>query len=129
MNLRPHHLLCIQKFTGHGYDSDFTAHMQSVVSELSENPQTQITVARGCDELCKVCPNNISGVCASLEKVSLMDSAVLGICDLAYGENVPWAKTAGKARERILETEEFNSICACCQWFELCRRTEVYYEC
>ena len=128
MNLRPHHLLCIQKFTGHGYDSDFTAHMKSVVSELSENPQTRITVAQGCDELCKMCPNNINGVCASLEKVALMDSAVLGICDLSHGENVPWAKAAGKARERILETEEFNSICAYCQWFELCRRTEAYYE-
>ncbi len=128
MNLRPHHLLCIQKFTGHGYDSDFTAHMKSVVSELSENPQTQITVAQGCDELCKMCPNNINGVCASLEKVALMDSAVLGICDLSYGENVPWAKTARKARERILETEEFSGICACCQWFELCRRTEASYE-
>ena len=101
MNLRPHHLLCIQKFTGHGYNSGFTAHMESVVSELSENPQTQITVSQGCDELCKMCPNNISGVCASLEKVSLMDSAVLGICDLAYGENVPWAKIAKKARKPI----------------------------
>ena len=51
MNLRPHHLLCIQKFTGHGYNADFTAHMKTIVSELAENPQ--ITVAQGCDDLCR----------------------------------------------------------------------------
>ncbi|MGN0573111.1 MAG: DUF1284 domain-containing protein [Acutalibacteraceae bacterium] len=128
MNLRPHHLLCIQKFTGHGYNEVFTAHMKSVVSELSENPGAEITVAQGCDDLCKMCPNNINGVCASLEKPALMDSAVLGICGLTYGEKIPWAKTAKKARELIFETEEFNKICACCQWFELCRSTEANNE-
>ena len=128
MNLRPHHLLCIQKFTGHGYDADFTAHMKRIVSELRDNPETQITLAQGCDDLCSRCPNNLCGVCDSLEKVACMDSAVFHICGLAYGEKVPWATAAGKARERIFETEEFYNICACCQWFELCGRTEVCYE-
>ena len=128
MNLRPHHLLCIQKFTGHGYNADFTAHMKSIVSELTVNPETQITVVHGCDDLCKMCTNNIGGVCTSLEKVTFMDSAVLSICDFAYGENVLRAEAAGKAREEIFETEEFHNICACCQWFALCRSTEVCYE-
>ena len=48
MNLRPHHLLCIQKFTGHGHSADFTAHMTAVVSELAENPETAVTLAKGC---------------------------------------------------------------------------------
>ncbi len=128
MNLRPHHLLCIQKFTGHGYNAPFTTHMTSIVSELADKPMTQITVTRGCDVLCKMCPNNMCDVCTSLEKVALMDSAVLSICDLAYGENIPWTRLAGKARERIFETDEFNKICTNCQWFELCRSTEVNYE-
>ena len=105
-----------------------TEGMKSIVSELTENPNTQITVAQGCDDLCKMCPNNISSVCTSLEKVALMDSTVLSICSLAYGENVLWTKSADKARERIFETAEFNNICACCQWFKLCRSTEAYYE-
>ena len=128
MNLRPHHLLCIQKFTGHGYHAGFTAHMQSIVSELAENPKTQVTVVQGCDDLCKMCPNNRNGVCTSLEKVAFLDSAVLSVCNLTYGENILWTTAANKAREQILDTEEFNHICACCQWFELCRRTEVCNE-
>lgn len=127
MNLRPHHTLCIQKFTGHGYNEDFTVHMKSIVSELANQSSTQITVTRGCDDLCEMCPNNINGVCTSLEKVALMDSAVLNTCNLTYGENVLWTDLAGGARERIFETDEFNHICSSCQWFELCRSTEVYY--
>ena len=127
MNLRPHHLLCIQKFTGYGYSADFTEHMKSIVSELNNNPQIPITVTQGCDDLCKMCPNNINGVCTSLEKVALMDSAVQSICNFAYGENIQWTKAADKVREKIFATEEFNNICTCCSWFELCRSTEVYH--
>ena len=128
MHLRPHHLLCIQKFTGHGYNADFTSHMQSIVSALTENPDIRITLVHGCDDLCKMCPNNENGVCASLEKVASMDSAVLNSCNFAYGETVLWTEAARRAREQIFETEDFSNICACCQWFALCRRTEVRYE-
>lgn len=125
MNLRPHHALCIQKFTGHGYDENFTAHMTAVVSELAKNPLTQITVTKGCDELCGMCPNNVSGVCTSLDKVNSMDSAVLEICGIDYGENIQWTDLAGSARERIFKTDEFNRVCSSCQWLGLCKNTEV----
>lgn len=128
MHLRPHHLLCIQKFTGHGYDEAFTAHMKSVVSELTEKAGAEITVKQGCDDLCKRCPNNQGGVCDSLEKVDSLDRAVLDACALAYGEKLLWTEAASKAREKIFETKKFHHICACCQWYELCRRTEEKHE-
>lgn len=132
MNLRPHHFLCIQKFTGHGYNAVFTAHMASVVSELSHNRETQITVTRGADDLCRMCPHNRSGICTSAEKVAQMDSAVLKLCHLAYGDCLSWEELARRAGERILETEKVHCVCNCCQWFELCRNTEgdteEYYE-
>lgn len=128
MNLRPHHILCIQKFTGHGYNAAFTAHMTSVVQELKDKPMTDITITKGCDALCEVCPHNVDGVCSSLDKVSLMDSGVLSTCNLAYGEKVPWTDLARKGREQIFETDEFNHICGGCQWFELCSSMEVTYE-
>lgn len=128
MNLRPHHILCIQKFTGHGYNAAFTAHMSSIVSQLTDRHMTQITVTQGCDDLCNACPNNISGKCASLEKVSMMDSAVLEICNLTYGVIAPWDELAHKARERIFAAGKFHRVCSCCQWLELCKNTEVSNE-
>lgn len=125
MNLRPHHLLCIQKFTGHGYDEAFTEHMTDIVSKLKNDPITEITVTNGCDDLCKVCPNNINGVCTSLQKVDFMDSSVLGVCEIKYGDTAPWNYLAKTAYERIFETDEFNKICSSCEWFELCKSTEI----
>lgn len=128
MNLRPHHLLCIQKFTGHGYNAAFTAHMTSIVSQLTDRPETGITIVQGCDELCRECPNNADNTCTSLEKVTFMDSAVLDVCRLTRGETASWAELADKARKQIFKTEEFYKICSCCQWFSLCRSTEVHHE-
>lgn len=123
MNLRPHHLLCIQKFTGHGYDAAFTAHMSSVVSELASK-NIQITLIKGCDDLCSACPNQTDGICTSLEKVDFMDNTVLCICDFSYGDTLSWEEAAKKAREQISETEKFGTVCASCEWFELCKNTE-----
>lgn len=128
MNLRPHHILCIQKFTGHGYDAMFTEHMKSVVSKLRNTQETEIVITQGCDELCSMCPHSIGDSCTSLEKVDRMDSSVLNNCDLTYGENVQWATLAHRARKRILETDVFYHVCSDCQWFELCKSTEGYHE-
>lgn len=128
MNLRPHHLLCIQKFTGHGYNAGFTEHMKAIVSKLTDCPETPVMIVHGCDDLCEMCPNKRNGVCVSLEKVSLMDKMVLSTCGLSDGDLVSWTELSGNVRKQILTTDRFTKICACCQWFELCRNTEVSYE-
>lgn len=128
MNLRPHHILCIQKFIGHGYNEDFTLHMNTIVSKLINNPKEQITITQSCDDICKRCPNNINEFCSSLNKVAMMDASVLVNCNLKYGEKLPWIELAYKARKSIFETNKFNEICNECEWIELCRNTEICYE-
>ena len=128
LQLRPHHLLCIQKFVGYGYDEAFTAHMTSVTAMLAEKPNTPVTLTQGCDALCAVCPHNENGVCTTFEKVSFMDSAVLAAIRLAYGEELPWDTLARKARDKIFSTEEFPRICGSCQWYALCGNTALSEE-
>ncbi|SDB13574.1 hypothetical protein SAMN02910298_00708 [Pseudobutyrivibrio sp. YE44] len=123
MNLRPHHLLCIQKYTGHGYDENFTNHMDNTVDSLAEG--CSVTLIEGCDDLCIACPNNIDGNCNSLDKVKQMDEAVLGACGLSYGMSSEWSKLANLARGKIFETSEFDKICYYCEWFELCNNTPI----
>ena len=122
MNLRPHHLLCIQKYTGHGYDAAFTAHMNAVTEQLRRDPQTQVTLVSGADTLCAVCPHQCGGVCDAQEKVTAMDRAVLKHGFTAQNGGA-WAELAAAARTEILFTEVFHQICACCQWYDLCRQT------
>ena len=54
-----------------------------------------------------------------------MDSAVLAVCGFAYGEEFPWEPLARKARKKIFFTDEFPRICGSCQWYALCRNTEI----
>ena len=65
IRLRPHHLLCLQTFVGHGYSPEFTAHMTIVQKQLTTDPLTPITLVNGPDDLCGHCPNCVDGSCTS----------------------------------------------------------------
>lgn len=125
MKLRPHHALCIQKFTGHGYDESFTLHMTRTVRNLREHPDTRVDIISGCDDLCAHCPNYKSGVCSTLEKVEAMDSAVLAAVGMLPGEAVEWGRLSALAKKAVFETAEFEKICKSCEWFELCKNTSI----
>ena len=125
MHLRPHHLLCIQKYTGHGYDAAFTAHMTAVSLHLRNAPQTVVTLQNGADDLCKQCPHLESGVCDAEQKTGALDRAVMRTLSVQYGTSAAWYAFAQDANAKILQTNAFHEICACCQWYDLCRKTEV----
>ena len=123
MKLRPHHLLCLQKYTGRGYDGPFTAHMNELVRRLTADPQEPVQLTQGRDDVCVACPHLVDGRCASQEKVTHMDRGVLGACGFAYGQVDSWRALAVSAENKIFQTEQFNEICGSCQWIELCRGT------
>lgn len=122
MKLRPHHLLCIQKFTGHGYDEAFTVHMTRLVQDLSMG--RKVILHKGCDEVCSACPNNIAGRCKSFEKVQMLDEGVLEACQLSYGDNGDWSDISSIAKDLVFNTDEFYRICGSCEWYELCKNTK-----
>ncbi len=128
LNLRPHHLLCIPHFTGHGYDAAFTAHMTAVTERLRAQPQTPVTLTVSCDDLCAACPHNQNGICDSQEKVTALDSAVLAACAFSAAQSGEWAALAETVRTRILQTGLFRQICASCEWYALCRQIHTEKE-
>ena len=109
--------MCMQMYTGHGYDRKFVLHMNEVISKLDK-----IIIQEGCDEICTHCPHK-KGQCVRYEKVKRLDESVLSCCGLHYGENVRWNEVAKKVRETIFETPTFEKICGNCDWYELCRKT------
>ena len=131
LRLRPHHLLCLQKYTGHGYDDRFTEKMNEVVRFLREEPETAVFLVCGEDDLCKSCPNNTDGRCSSQEKVSFMDESVLSFCGLKTGQPARIDDLFRNAGSKIIKSELFIKTCGSCQWFDLCKNTEkgsIYYE-
>lgn len=122
MKLRPHHFLCIQKFTGHGYDKKFTDYMKSIIKELKKG--SEIVIEEGCDYLCSECPNKKEDKCNSFDKVKRIDEGVLDACGFHYNQLGDWAEFASEAKEKILDTDFFKTICHDCEWYELCLSTE-----
>lgn len=117
-HLRPHHLLCIRKFTGHGYDEAFTASMTALVSRLRAHPETEVALISGCDDLCRVCPNRAGSRCLTEEKVAAMDEKVLARLP-AFRAWQDSEDTAGQ-----IFAAQWEDICGDCQWFSLCAETE-----
>ena len=123
MKLRPHHLLCVQKYTGSGYDDAFAAGMEALIRRLSACPGTAVTLVEGRDDLCAACPHMTGSRCASEEKVNRLDRGVLEACGFSAGETRSWSALARTAREQVLEKATCEKVCGCCEWFELCRNT------
>lgn len=117
--LRPHHLLCIQKYMGYGYDEAFTLNMDRLVCLFKSNPDARIVITEGGDDLCASCPNYTDNACLSEEKTDLMDKKVLAYCRLSYSDTGNWRELSGMAGA-IFGTAGFEDICGDCQWKELC---------
>lgn len=121
IQLRPHHFMCIQLFTGHGYNAEFTAHMTQKIELLAEG--AAVRVQEGCDDICQKCPNREDNACRVFEKVRRLDEGVMAACGIEYGDELQWNEIASTVRERILNTELFGEICCDCEWYSLCRET------
>ena len=128
LRLRPHHLLCLQKYTGHGYDEAFTEYMDDLTACLKENPDKRIVLTEGCDDLCSHCPNRRDTVCESLEKTRLLDDKTLAFCGLMYRERGAWDVLKKRAFSNILSGKAFEEVCENCEWFMLCRNTDIMEE-
>ena len=123
IKLRPHHLLCIQKFVGRGYDGGFTQNLAKIAEYLSAHPEATVTLVEGCDEVCLPCPNRVEDKCTDGEKTDALDGAVLDCCTLKYGDTDIWSHLSKRAREEVFETDEFGKICSACQWYDICKNT------
>ena len=72
--LRPHHLLCTQGYSGHGYSEAFVEHMNDIVHQLREVPGTKVQLTFSTDTLCSCCPNKLgTDLCDTQEKVKRYD--------------------------------------------------------
>ena len=136
--LRPHHLLCLQTFVGHGYSPEFTAHMTYVKSLLDADPHAPITLVNGPDDLCGHCPNCVDNACTS-PKPSLFDHLVAqklslhNVQDAATNEKADASITSAGLLESTtpmtihsipstlrMTAQLLDKCCPGCEWKELC---------
>ena len=128
LHLRPHHLLCLQTFTGRGYSEGFVRHMTLVKRQLTRDPRTAIELVSGIDDLCAHCPNNVDGQCTS-DNPALFDSKVsrklysTGIISPdAASKDHPGKRPVLTGIPDALEISSsvLEECCPGCEWKELC---------
>ena len=128
LHLRPHHLLCLQTFTGRGYSEEFVRHMTLVKRQLTRDPRTAIELVSGVDDLCAHCPNNADGQCTS-DNPALFDSKVsrklysTGIISPdAASKDHPGKRPVLTGIPDALEISSsvLEECCPGCEWKELC---------
>ena len=118
--LRAHHGMCMRFFEGRGYSEAFTDRMRTVIATLSERPQTPVRLTASTDAICLRCPNNAGGTCTSSEKVRRYDEAVLSLCDLKAGDELPYAAFSERVKARILNQGLRETVCGDCEWDGVC---------
>lgn len=139
--LRPHHLLCLQTFVGHGYSPEFTAHMTIVQKQLTTDPLTPITLVNGPDDLCGHCPNCVDGSCTSpkpavfdhlvAQKLHLKEEHVTEKSTLVHSIAASDSSTSAAASDSPISINGIPSslrmseqllaeCCPECEWKELC---------
>jgi len=124
LRLRPHHLLCLQKYTGHGYNEEFVERMDTVIDIIKSDPDVPVELVCGEDMLCEACPNNIDSVCSSEDKVVSIDEKVMNKSELSYGMTDTWNNLSNCAAGVIRDTEQFEDTCGACQWYNICITTK-----
>jgi hypothetical protein len=123
VQLRAHHLLCIQGFQGYGYSRDFTDNMARVTRCIKTNPDLPVEIVGSCDVICGACPHNREDMCVreegSQQKVSNMDRQVLEKLGLREGETIR-AGDISRLTGTKLQNSDIEEICGGCDWKKTC---------
>lgn len=124
LKLRPHHFFCMKAFIGKGYSKEFTKNMTETIKRLKGNPNQDIEIILGLDNLCRKCPHNIDdSICATNEKVLEMDNKVKDYFKIKEGiYNYKYIKDY--IYDNINE-DIVKDVCSGCSWYGLTNCKEL----
>lgn len=108
--------------SGKGLQRGFCGKHGAEKGHAGKNPLVRLTDQ--ADEICRACPNNLSGQCESAEKVRRYDREVLSRCGLTAGDVLPYRELTERVRKTILLPGHREEICGDCQWTDLCQYKE-----
>lgn len=122
LRLRGHHLLCIPRFRGLGYDGDFTANLARVAEHLRMLPSQVVCVTEEADDICSFCPHldgSACMLCGDDGDVAERDRRVLSLLQLAPGTCLPYSELQAQLAKRSSDIC-LSDICAGCRWLGAC---------
>ena len=116
MDLRPHHLLCTQGYSGKGYSDEFVENMNRVTEKLRGSEPVTVHLTCSTDVLCADCPNMLgTDLCSTNEKVKRYDRKVMEYFQLEEKDYI-YQELVERIREEMTP-EMLADICDGCSWY------------
>ncbi|MNZ56605.1 hypothetical protein D3C78_745530 [compost metagenome] len=120
IQLRGHHLLCLLGYRGMGYSDEFCVNMTAIYETLRNNPQTEIEIITGPDDICRAYPPDESYHCEG--SVYGLDERVLEQLGLSPLERGSWQHICDRIAARV-RPSDISKLCTTCPWekYGVCR--------
>ena len=128
--LRPHHLLCTQGYSGHGYSKAYVAHMNEVTRRLRSDPDVLVRIVFGNDTLCSGCPHASEAAAGTFRgdteaKVRAFDERTAAFAGIHEG--IYRYQDLIHRIDRSMTPEKMDEICGSCSWAKMseCKATAI----
>lgn len=93
--------------------------MARVIDRLESNPEQNVKVVFGADDVCAACPHLESGYCMRPEqRVEEIDRRISGELQLSDGARQTWSSLLKMITEKI-RPDDLDSLCSGCRWVDL----------
>lgn len=126
IKVRGHHLICLNFFSGEGYDEDFVRNLEQVVSELKSGVTFQIVY--GSDDICYRCPNLKNNKCYykedSDEGILRMDMVALDLLKVRIGQRLRWDEIEVNIAKVLRKWKSL--YCNLCEWRYVCEKKDKF---
>jgi len=113
VRLRPHHLLCVLTYAGHGYTPNFERGFHAVARRLSAG--ATIDIVDGPDDICA----HHDGADRHCENASIAERDARARQDIRLPASVLDARAVAALRAAFVEGT-IRAACAGCSWHALC---------
>lgn len=124
INIRAHHLLCMQGYQGYGYSPSFVENMTRVIADICSDPDCEVQVTSECDAFCSSCPHAKDGLCQkqpdSADKVKDLDLRVLRKLGLEERTTLGAAEALSLVNARLRKASNVQDLCGNCGWQSKC---------
>lgn len=122
LTLRGHHLLCLPKFQGQGYNAAFTENMAVIQKSIIGNSEQRVCVVDYCDDICTHCPHHHQQRCVlnnNDPEIIARDRRVLSLLGIEVGAILSYCQLQQKLAV-ALSNLSLAVICGDCGWSSLC---------
>ena len=119
ISLRPHHFLCLQGYKGLNYSKSQANSWSRISKQLASNPDADILIIDGSDDLCRKCPAVLCGEKSRCieDKVNKLDKDVSDILGLVKGQIYKYSEVLWKIKKSFTK-EKHEELCSDCAWWQ-----------